>query len=251
MKTLETISLTRLSVLEFGQHIKSIITNISQLGGGPGFITDASLLNYLGQLQSKSDVYDQALVQIAKSDETDKIIAADKVRDMAVSAATRYLNVFELSEVEAEKLAFASLDTLFNSYKGIQDWNLEEESNGLDNLVVDLQGAKYAPHVTTLNMSTYVDRMHLGNEAFKILFNNRTLEKSSKQVFDMRAMRAEIAFIYADMADYVLAMAKVKDTNEFNQPLNVINTVRKYYSDLLAKRKATSGGTIPVPPPAK
>ncbi len=248
MKTLEPANLSRLTVLEFGQHIKSTITNINQLGGGAGFITDAPLLAYLSQLTAQSATYDLAMVQVAKSDETDKILAADKVRDMAVTAATRYLNVFELSEVAAEKLAFASLDTLFSAYKGIQDWNLEEESNGLDNLVVDLQGAKYAPHVVTLSMSAYVERMRLGNEAFKTLFNNRTLEKSSKQVFDVKAMRAEITTINTDFIGYVLAMAKVKNTDEFNQTLSVINTVRKYYADLFAKRKGGSGDVPPVEP---
>jgi hypothetical protein len=48
MKQLQTLSLTRLSVLEFGQHLKSILENINLLGAG--FITDTVLVNYLQTL---------------------------------------------------------------------------------------------------------------------------------------------------------------------------------------------------------
>lgn len=248
MKSLESISLTRLSVLEFGQHIKAIVTNLEQLGGGPGFITDPTLLEYMATLTSRTALYDKAQVKVTKSDETAKIAAADKARDTAVSAAMRYLSVFELSEVEAERWAFASLDTLFSEYKGLQSWNFEEESMGIDKLVTDLQGPKYSVHVATLAMGGYVERMLQRNADFKALFNKRTQETSAKEVYDTKAIRAELKTIYEDMVAYVLSMAKSKKTEEFNQSLNVINAVRKYYADLLAKRKTTKDDSEPPIP---
>jgi hypothetical protein len=248
MKILEPLNLTRLTNLEFGQHIKSVVGNITQPSGGTSIVTDASLLAYLGSLTASSTLYDKALVQIPKSDETAKIVASDKIRDTAITAAQRYLSVFELSALEAEQLAFASLDTLFAAYKGIQNWNFEEESNGIDNLVVDLQTPKYAASVATLTMATYVDRIAQANTDFKILFAKRTLETSAKEVFDIRAMRTEMKNTYTDMSEYVLSLAKVKDTDEFNQTLSIINTVRKYYSDMLVKQKPTK--VIPPNAPA-
>lgn len=247
MKTLEPVSVTRLSNLEFGQHVKSVKNGISLLGG---IVTDAVLVNYLTSLGTTSTDYDRAMVQIFKSDETVKIVEADLVRDYAVSAIIRYLYVYELSEDANEKLAFASLQTLFNTYNGIQDWNFEEETNGIENLIVDLRSAKYDPHVTLLKMRDYISRLEVANIAFATLFEGRTQEKASKEVFDVKQMRTNMKAVYNDMADYVLAMSKAQNTEEFNKSLDVINTVRNYYATLLAKRTPAKKGEpeVPIPP---
>jgi hypothetical protein len=250
MKQLQTISLTRLSVLEFGQHIKSIHTNINLLGSG--FITDAVLHHYLQALHTKMEGYDKAMLQITKSDETAKIVAADKQRDNALTALTRLLYVYELSENEAELAAYESLTTLFNTYKGIQKWNFEEESNGIDNLLTDLGDAKYKAHVELLKMQAWVVRIGNNNAAFKTLFAARTQEASGKESFDVIAMRRDIKAVYEDAAGYVLSMAKAQNTDQYNKSLDVINAVRKYYHDLLAKRKNGAKDTpaTPIPPMA-
>ncbi len=62
MKRLETVNLTHLSVLEFGQHIKSILTNIGQLG--KNFVTDAPLIKYLKNLETQMQQYDKAMLQV-------------------------------------------------------------------------------------------------------------------------------------------------------------------------------------------
>lgn len=51
---------------------------------------------------------------------------------------------------------------------------------------------------------------------------------------------------YTDMVEYVLSMAKPKNTDEFNQTLGLVNAVRKYFSDLLAKRKTASTDEPPT-----
>jgi hypothetical protein len=245
MKTLISVSVTRLTNLEFGQHVKTINRNLNLLGGGT-LITDADLTAYLASLDAQSTNYDRAMVQIFKSDETIKIEAADFVRDNALSAATRLLSVFELSDVTEEHLAYASLKTLFTTYGNLQSMNFEEESNGIDNLIVDLGNAKYKPHIITLGMSDYITRLELANTAFKTLFDGRTQETSTKEVFDVKQLRSDLKQSYTDMAEYVLSMSKVKNTEEFNQALNVINAVRTYYSNFLARRKPAKKGETPV-----
>jgi hypothetical protein len=250
MNQLQTLSLTRLSVLEFGQHIKSVHTNIGLLG--KDFVTDKALAGYLQELNTQTVGYDKAMLQITKSDETAKIVAADNRRDNAVTALTRQLLVYELSEDEAELLAYQSLATVVNTYKGIQRWNLEEETNGIDNLLADLVDSKYKPHVERLQMLPYVNRLEATNAAFKTLFNGRTQEASNKESYDVPAMRNQIKTVYEDMVAYVLSMAKAQKTEQYTKCLDVINAVRKYYHDLLAKRKSGSNGAddAPIPPMA-
>jgi Family of unknown function (DUF6261) len=239
MKELHVLSLSKLTVLEFGQHIKSVNQGISLLGN----TTDAVFVNYLATSNQDSVSYDKAMLQVQKSDETAKIIAADTLRDNAITALQRYLSVYELSEDETEQLAYASLNTLLKTYKGIQRWNFEEETNGVDNLITDLNNTKYLPSVTILNMNNFITRIEKNNRAFKTIFEGRTQESASKEVYDVKQLRATAKTTYIDMIDYVLAMAKATSKEEFNKALDVINTLRKYYADLLAKRKPATATT--------
>jgi Family of unknown function (DUF6261) len=250
MKALESLSLSRLTLLEFGQHSKSIYRDVTELGNGKDFIKDVIYKNYLSGLNDASVGYDKAMVQISKSAETEKIVNADTVRDLSFAALSRYLSVFEVSNVPDEVQAYKNLIIIFKNYKGLKKWNLEEETNGIDTLVAELSNDKNAPSVTLINMSSYINRLANDNEAFKKIFSSRTHEVASKDIFDVRVLRKNLKTAYTDMAEYVLTMAKAQDTEEFNQSLKVINTVRKYYADLLAKRKpAKKGETLePIPP---
>jgi Family of unknown function (DUF6261) len=250
MKPLQTLSLTRLSVLEFGQHIKSILANIDLLG--QDFISDPVLTHYLQTLRNEMVTYDKAMLPIAKSDETAKIAAADKHRDNAVSALTRQLWVYEVSDDDAELAAYQSLSTLFDTYHDLQKWNFEAETNGIDHLLADLLDSKYKPHVELLQMLRYVNRLEAANTAFKNLFIARTEEAVGKQKYDVPAMRKAIKTVYEDMVGYVRTMAKVQTAEQYHKTLDVINAVRKYYHDLLAKRKPGNDDTpdASIPPMA-
>jgi Family of unknown function (DUF6261) len=246
MKELHSLSLTRLTHLEFGQYIKSTTRGITLLNS----VVDVDLKNYLSQLNLSNAEFDKGLLQVQKSDETAKIVAADHNRDIAISTLLRYLSVFEWSEIESEVEAHDSLQTLTKTYKGIQSWNFEEESNGVDKLISDLNNDKYSPSVKLLGMNDFVTRVTKSNEVFKTVFEGRTQEVVFKEVYDMKKLRASTKIIYEDMAGYIFSMAKTKNTEEFNKSLTVVNTVRKYYADLLAKRKpATATAPLVAIPP--
>lgn len=238
MKTLHVLNVYRLQNLEVGQHVKTVLKGIEDLGSG--FVTNEILLNYLTQVLGAVTEFDKAMLKVTKSDETVKIADADAERDKSITATQRYLSVFELSKEAAEREAYASLHTLFKTYKNIQKWNFEEESNGIDNLLVDLASDKYAPHVATLHMESYVERIRTDNEAFKSIFALRTHQQVTTEHFDAKVLREDLVTKYNLMADYILTMAIALDNEEFNTVLTVLNTVRKYYADLLARRQGTS-----------
>jgi hypothetical protein len=240
MKKLETLNLTRLNNLEFGQHAKTIYTNITDGDQSKTAIQDAVLLQYLDNLNLKTLAYDKAMMQIAKSDETAKITQADVLRDNAFVSIQRYLNVFEFSTNPEQALAYTSLSTLFNKYYGLQDWNYEKQSNGMDSLISDLQNDKYNASVASIGMTAFVASLQQSNDAFKALFKGRIQEKSGKEVFNVKELRSELKGAYEKLINYVLVMATAFEKEEFNQSLSTINTVRKYYSDMVAKR--SSGG---------
>lgn len=248
MKKLHKLSVTHLRVLEIGQFNKTTLTNLANLPAGT--IVDTALFNYIDQLTIKSNNYDAAMLHLAKSDETIKIANADKIRDRAVSAYIRQLSVYELSEVQTELDAYASLNNLMTPYSGINDMNYEQETNAIDNLLADLAKPQYTPHIATLNMASLVTRINTKNTEFKAAFNVRMQETASKPTYDVKQLRTELMDTYNLMANYVLAMANALNTEEFELSLNTINAVRTYYDNVLAHRQGNDETPIPPMPEA-
>lgn len=247
MKKLVPLTMSRLQNLEVGQHVKSVLKGIDDLGSG--LVTDSVLQQYLAKIAEASQLYDKALLKTTKSDETLKISNADMERDKAITAFQRQLSVYELSEDDTELDAYTSLNTLMKTYKNIQRWNLEEESNGIDNLIEDLSAGKYTAHIATLHMQNLQDRVKSTNEKFKTVFTTRTNESVHTEYYDTKALREDLTLKYQVMTEYVLNLSIAHDSDTFNKPLDVINVVRKYYADLIAKRKGGQKGesetTIP------
>ena len=249
MKELAPVNMTRLVHLEFGQFVKSSVKNLKLLGNGT-LITDVTAVKYLNETDAKSIDFDKVLVRIMKNAETANIVLGDIRRDHAVTTAQRQLSVFEFTDDADEHTAFLNLTIVFNAYKGIQSWNFEMESNGIANLVAELLSEKYLSFTTLLGMVKYAQRMQTENDAFKTVFNSRTQEVIGEEVFDAKVLRKELKETYDRLANYVVTMAEARDNEEFNESLKALNTVRKYYADLLAKRKPATKDEpqAPIPP---
>ena len=234
---LEELNFGKLTHLESGQHVKNVHTNLTQAAG----ISDPVLLQYMVATKTATDGFDQSQVQLAKSDETQKIEAADRERDRAYATLRTAVNVFEYSKPDAHQQAFTSLDNLFANYSGIQEWNYNEETNGIDNLIADLEKPKYAAHVLELGLAAHIDRLQSDNENFKSLFSGRTVEKAETPKYSSKLLRKKMYVAYDSMANYILVMSKVPNADaQFSKALDLVNADRKYYSDMLARRKGVA-----------
>ncbi|MBL7972478.1 MAG: hypothetical protein JNL03_13255 [Prolixibacteraceae bacterium] len=58
------------------------------------------------------------------------------------------------------------------------------------------------------------------------------------ETYDLKLIRKEMFTKYSEFASYILAMAKATNTPRFLTALNLLNTARKYYDDMLARRIA-------------
>jgi hypothetical protein len=112
-------------------------------------------------------------------------------------------------------------------------------------LITELNKPVYSEKIAILHMQKYVNNMAEANEAFKNLFSQRLQGVASTEVFDIKSIRAEMLTVYNDFCEYVLAMAKATELPLFVNSLNLINTARKYYADLMARRQGTTEGEEP------
>ena len=244
MKTLHKLKISKLHNLEAGQLVKRNLDDLS--AAGIDVNTDIHIKEYVARMQSDSNEFDNALFQIKKNEETAVIAKLDHERDQAFSSLNMQINVYRLSEDEAQKVAYQPLKTLLTAYKGLANFNFEAETNAIINLVKDLNSATYSPHVTTLNLGKFVTRLTTANIAFTTAFSQRSIGEAATIVYDSKLIRKTMIENYTIYTTYVLSLSNAANTPYYNSLLDIINNIRKYYSDLLARRTTTD--TAPVAP---
>ena len=235
--SLEPLRTSVLTNMEGGQLLKRHMIDLGTID--PALMTDGPFNTYFRDLAGYADRYKKALAQVRKSEETEKILLADNVRDRAVEAFGKALKLYAVSDNEAEVEASRSLRILFDSFKKLAILNYEAETIGIDKLLGELADPSYSPKVSLLQMDRYVTRINNANGSFKTLFSGRMTSVAMTETYDLKSIRNEMFKCYSEFCNYVLAMAKALNTPLFITALNLLNTARKYYSDQLARRTAT------------
>jgi len=233
---LETLRTPGLTNMEVGQLIIRHLSDLNTID--PALKTDVPFYNYTNELGLQSVEYQKGLAQVQMNEETQKIVLADAIRDKSVSAFGAGLKLFAFSDIPEEVEASRSLGILFGTYKNLTTLNYEAETLAIDKLVGELLSPAYSSKVNLLQMDRYVTRMQNANEAFKPLFSGRMVTTALTETYDMKILRTTMLNKYSDFAKYVLAMAKATDNPLFANALNLLNTARKYYDDMVAKRTA-------------
>ena len=231
---LEPLRLAGLSNMEAGQLIKRHLSDFSALN--PEWLTDAPFNAYVQALTTHSALFEKGLAQIRKNEETQKVEMADADRDKSVIAFGRGLKLYAVSDDPIEVEASRVLGILFDNFKNLPALSYEAETIAIDKLVSELEKGNYMANINLLQMSRYVVRMKNANDNFKTLFGGRITTVAVTESYDMKTIRMDTLKKYGEFATYVLAMAKALETPLFVQSLNLLNTARKYYADLLARR---------------
>src|SRR4030095_11026075 len=107
MKNLHELRITALTHIEAGQFGKRNLIDLTNANIDTE--TDPQIKTYVTQMQDESDLFDKAVLQIQKNEETDVLAELDHERDSSVIILNRQFKVFELSRVPAEIGAFRSL----------------------------------------------------------------------------------------------------------------------------------------------
>lgn len=231
---LEPLRLAGLSNLEAGQLIIRHLSDLNAVDSS--LLTDAPFNSYVQTLSNQSVLFQKGLAQVRKNEETQKIDLADADRDKSTVAFGRGLKLYAVSDDPAEVEASRGLSILFDSFKNLATLSYEAETIAIDKLVSELTSPAYSSKVSLLQMDWYVTRLQNTNNNFKTLFGGRMVTTATTESYDLKVIRAETITKYGEFTTYVLAMAKALEAPLFIQTLNLLNTARKYYADLLARR---------------
>lgn len=229
------ITTTRLQLLESGQFINRFLTDFDN--SGLVATTDAEFKIQLDELRAQWPTYNNALMQIKAQAESEELIGLDLIRDHKFSSFRRALSAYEFTDDATEKTAYLDLMVILRKYNDIEKANYEAESLGIDKVVLEFRDAGVHA-LDTLQLTRFVDKLEGANNAFKAMFDSRSTDIIATVTYDTKALRAAIFDTYKELAEYSLAIAKRKKTVPFYTTLiDVLNTGREYYADILARRK--------------
>ncbi|MGT2846125.1 DUF6261 family protein [Streptococcus massiliensis] len=195
------------------------------------------LSRLLATLKSKLPAYQASLGQVRASEKSASITEADQLRDEDFQALRDAIKPYRSSRRENEKAAYKTLDLLFDQYKKASQVSYEEETALLNSLLDKLKQADYQAAVEVLALGRFVTNLTESQAAFDKVFSERSQEKLAKVSYDTKQLRKDLVAPYQQLCDYVAILVQVKDDELYQKTLNLLNNSRKYYADVLARRK--------------
>lgn len=221
---------------EFSQFIARFFEDFA--GSGISLEADATFKELYESLNTKIPVYNKALEQVRAKEESKKLSELDKVRDADVQALKDSIKPYRNAKTEAKQKAYHAIKLVLDGYKDVIKDTYEEETNRVKTLISTLKSAQYQAQVETLKIGEFLGELETSNTAFNELFSHRSLKDLQKEVYNVKGLRKELTDIYQKLSAYINANAQVKPDEFFVKTLEVLNNSRKYYADVLARRKA-------------
>ena len=177
---------------------------------------------------------DENLQISAKSLTTDKIAAADRLRDQLSAgykkAVAGYVNFPMESLADAAKV----LNQHIKDYKIDVQAQLDKETGLLVNFIQDLEN-KFAEQVKALSLTAFVEKLKAANEEVRALTGQRTDERSAKTAGALKAARAASDEAYKLLTMHVNAHALIEGVEAYAAFIDYANTEIAHFKQKVLK----------------
>lgn len=171
---------------------------------------------------------DENLRTSAKSLTTDKIVAADRLRDQLYSGYKKAVAGYAGFPVEELAEAAAVLAQHIKDYKIDVQAQLDKETGLLVNFIQDLEGT-FRAQVETLSLGAFVEKLKAANEDVRKLTGQRTDERAAKTVGALKAARTASDEAYRLLVMHVNAHALLEGEEAYAAFIDYANTEIEHF----------------------
>ena len=201
-------------------------------------ITDAIARKYLQTLANDADEFENTLGMALSDDQNKELMEADRIRDKSVLVFRRLMQIYELSEDNSpEAVSYEKLNNLWlNKYDALPYLSLPVETEGIDNLLLEVEAPRYCNDIKTLKLTDSLKKMRATNESFKLVYANVTHKQKVQPVYDVRQLRMELIRTIELFMGYVKAVAEDSDNQEMRHLLKNIKNTTENFSEQLASK---------------
>ena len=177
---------------------------------------------------------DENLQISAKSLTTDKIAAADRLRDQLYAGYKKAVAGYVNFPVESLADAAKVLNQHIKDYKIDVQAQLDKETGLLVNFVQDLEG-KFAEQVKALSLGAFVEKLKATNEEVRELTSQRTDERSAKTAGALKAARTASDEAYRLLTMHVNAHALLEGEAAYAAFIDYANTEIAHFKQKVLK----------------
>ena len=174
--------------------------------------------------------------KVRKKKQTTTLEKAVSIRHRAYMALRRANNVFAVSEVDAEKLAYEQIENQFKALKIKTQKNRENITTNFNMLVDKLHSAEFAGSISLLKLDSFVTRLENANKVFVTAEQSGTMQKIHAKEITVTADRDTLMFNYQLAVNYVQAMVSL-EKEPFFKLFDAIDDARVYFARNLAFRE--------------
>ncbi|MDE6705022.1 MAG: hypothetical protein K2J81_03865 [Treponemataceae bacterium] len=186
---------------------------------------------------------DENLQISAKSLTTDKIAAADRLRDQLYAGYKKAVAGYAGFPVESLADAAKVLQQHIKDYKIDVQAQLDKETGLLVNFVQDLEG-KFAEQVDALSLTAFVEKLKAANEEVRELTGQRTDERSAKTAGALKAARVASDEAYRLLTMHVNAHALIEGDADYAAFIDYANTeIGHFKQEVLGGTKKKSAAS--------
>ena len=177
---------------------------------------------------------DENLKISAKSLVTDKIAAADRLRDQLYTGYKKAVAGYVNFPVESIADAAKVLNQHIKDYKIDVKAQLDKETGLLVNFVQDLEG-KFAEQVKELSLGAFVEKLKAANEEVRSLTGQRTDERSAKTAGALKAARTASDEAFKMLTMHVNAHALLEGEADYAAFIDYANTEISHFKQEVLK----------------
>ena len=186
---------------------------------------------------------DESLQVSAKSLTTDKIAAADRLRDQLYAGYKKAVAGYAGFPVESLADAAKVLQQHVKDYKIDVQAQMDKETGLLVNFIQDLEG-KYKAQVDALSLGAFVEKLKAANEEVRELTGQRTDERSAKTAGALKAARVASDEAYRLLTMHVNAHALLEGEADYAAFIDYANTeIDHFKQEVLGGTKKKSAAS--------
>ena len=238
MKEIQSLPLT---TMNNGAHFM-FVSNMAERAEKDATVA-AKCAAQVAALRSAVKAEDESLQISAKSLTTDKIVAADRLRDQLYAGYKKAVGGYTNFPIEEMADAAKVLQQHIKDYKIDVQAQLDKETGLLVNFIQDLEN-KFAEQVKALSLGAFVEKLKAANEEVRSLTGQRTDERSAKTAGALKAARAVSDEAYRMLVLHVNAHALLEGAAEYAAFIDYANTEIAHFKQevLGGKKKSKADG---------
>ena len=235
MKEIQTLPLTSMNN---GAHF-TFVSNVAERAEKDATVAEKCAAQ-VKALREAMRAEDENLQISTKSLTTDKIVAADRLRDQLYAGYKKAVAGYANFPVEEMADAAKVLNQHIKDYKIDVQAQLDKETGLLVNFIQDLED-KFAEQVKALSLTAFVEKLKAANEEVRSLMGQRTDERSAKTAGALKAARTASDEAYKMLVLHVNAHALLEGEADYAAFIDYANTeIAHFKQEVLGGSKKKS-----------